>query len=285
LYEIVIVVGLIIALSITTTVGGTVLGEHFGVDTWIGTIAVLFLVVTLTYQGLAIIEKSMMFSVISLFLVLVVLMVQLFQGFSDVVVAAFDTHPHQWTGLSTALTYAIGGGGYLPLLLYCARGLNTRAEVIVAALTAATIAALPALMFHLAFMSNYPAVINEKIPTYAMFEHVSTPLMLNIYVMVMFLLVAQTGVGILQGLIARVDSWHQQNRGRPLTPLGHGTLAGTALVVCMALGSMGITALILRGYTIMFASFIVVFVLPLMTYGLYLVYRSEGKDQSHALND
>jgi hypothetical protein len=53
----------------------------------------------------------------------------------------------------------------------------------------------------------------------------------------------------------------------------------------MALGSMGITALILRGYTIMFASFIVVFVLPLMTYGLYLVYRSEGKDQSHALND
>ena len=36
---------------------------------------------------------------------------------------------------------------------------------------------------------------------------------------------------------------------------------------------MGIVALILRGYTIMFASFIVVFVVPLLTYGVYPVVR------------
>ena len=36
---------------------------------------------------------------------------------------------------------------------------------------------------------------------------------------------------------------------------------------------MGIVALILRGYSLMYASFIAVFVIPLLTYGVYLIFR------------
>lgn len=276
LYEIVIVVGLVIALSIVTTVGGTMLEDHFRINAWIGSLMILGLVIVLNYYGRKIVEKSMMLSVTALFLVLVVLVVQLIDGYVNQVSAAFSAYDYEGGAIYKGLKYAIGGGGYLPLLLYCAVGLKTRSEVITAGVFAAIAAVIPAIVFHFAFMAGYPAVIEQRIPTYWMFEQVSTPLVLNIYVVVMFVLVAQTGVGVLQGLITRLDVWHQHKKGRPLTRVGHGAIAGGAVIFSSALGSMGIVSLILRGYTIMFMSFIVVFVVPLLTYGVYLIVRNRS---------
>lgn len=274
LYEIVILMGMLIALSITVTVGGTVLEDHFGTAVWAGSLAIFALIVVLNYYGRDIVERSMMLSVAALFVVLAVLVAQLLADHVERITTAFAAFDHQPGGIATGLKYAIANGGYLPLLLYCAMGLKTRAEAITAGLTAAAIATLPALVFHMAFMAGYPAVVHERLPTYWMFGEISTPLILNIYVVVMFVLIAQTGVGLMQGLIQRLDAWHQKRKGRALSRVGHGAISAGAVLISMALGSMGIVALILRGYTIMFLSFIVVFVVPLLTYGTYLIVRN-----------
>ncbi len=285
LYEIVILVGLVIGLSITTTVGGTVLDDHFGIGALVGSLLIFALIVFLNYHGRRIIEQSMTVSVVALFGVLAVLVVQLLDGHAGQVAKAFAEHPHQEGGIYTGLKYAIGGGGYLPLLLYCATGLRTRGEVLAAGLTAAVVAALPALVFHCAFMAGFPAVVEQRLPAYWMFEQVSSPFMLNVYVLVMFVLVAQTGVGVLQGLIERVDVWYRHRKTRPLGRVGHGAIAGGAVLISMALGSMGIVALILRAYTIMFASFVVVFVVPLLTYGVYLTIRGYSTSEASRLGE
>lgn len=277
LYEIVIVMGMVIALSIITTVGGTVLEEHFGVAAWIGSLLIFALIVVLNYYGRTLVEKSMMLAVSALFLILIILVVQLVNGSLSDVFAAFSSNPHQPGAIATGLKYAISNGGYLPLLLYCAIGLKTRAEAFTAGVVAALVAVLPALVFHFAFMANYPAIIDERLPTYFMFGYVSTPLMLNIYVLVMFILVAQTGVGLIQGLLQRIDSWKLQRTGMPLSRVGHAAVSALAVSTSIGLGTMGIVALILRGYTIMFYSFIFVYVVPLMTYGAYLVIRKRAK--------
>ena len=274
LYEIVILMGMLIALSITMTVGGTVLEDHFGVTVWIGSLLIFALVVGLNYYGRVIVEKSMMLSIAALFAVLLVLVVQLLNGYTDRIAATFAAETHVGGGVFTGLKYAIGGGGYLPLLLYCAMGLKTRAEAFTAGAFAAALAIVPATIFHLAFMVGYPAIVEERIPTYWMFDQISTPVMLNIYVVVMFVLVAQTGVALMQGLIQRIDNWQTQRTGQALSRLGHAGISAFVIVVSLSLGSMGIIALILRGYTIMFASFIFVFVIPLFTYGVYLVVRN-----------
>ena len=279
-YEIVIILGLVIALSITATVGGTVIGDRFDFDARIGTTAIFLLVVVLTYYGREAVLSSMMFSVAALFLLLAVLVYQITFGHLDAIAHAFDSTPHEWGGLTSGLMYGVGGGGYLPLLLYCAVSLKNRSEVIVAAICASSIAAVPALIFHLSFMVGFPEIVNEEIPTYWMLAHVSSPLMLNIYVLIMFVLVAQTGIGVLQGLIERVDNWYKESKGVAMPPIAHSGLAAGAFIICLGAGSMGIVALILRGYTIMFASFIVVFILPLVTYGLYLVLQDKNSTRA-----
>ena len=78
----------------------------------------------------------------------------------------------------------------------------------------------------------------------------------------------------MQGLIQRVDGWHVRHRGRAMSRLGHAGVATVVVASSLALGTMGIVALILRGYSLMYASFILVFVIPLLTYGVYLTFRS-----------
>jgi uncharacterized membrane protein YkvI len=95
-----------------------------------------------------------------------------------------------------------------------------------------------------------------------------------VYVVVLFVLIAQTGVGMLQGFLERVDSWHVQRFDRSLNHLGHGLIAVGMVVGSMALGSMGIIALILSGYTFLAMSFILVFAVPLLTRGLWLIARA-----------
>jgi uncharacterized membrane protein YkvI len=202
-----------------------------------------------------------------------VLIIQLLGDHVDQIAQVFSGSDHQQGGVLTGLKYAIANGGFVPLLLYCAGGLKTRSEAFVAGVLASTIAVLPALVFHFAFLVDYPAIIEERVPVYRMFELISSTSMLNAYVLVMFVLIAQTGVGLQQGLVERIDAWQKHRKGTPLNRAGHAAVAVAVAGVSVALGTMGIVSLILRAYTLMFILFIIVFIVPLFTYGAYLVFR------------
>ncbi len=273
LYEIVILVGMVIALAVVGSVAGTLMYDHFGIPIWLGTLVVLAVVIVLNYLGRELIEQSMMVSVTALFLVLfasiyfVLSSTQL--SLSEIM---HDASPNysSWRG---ALKYAITGTGFLPLLLYCARDLNTRSESFVAALACGMVGVLPALAFHIAFMTEYPSITQEALPTYFIFAKTSPGWALSLYMVVLFVLICQTGVGVLQGFIERLDAWQLRRRVRPMSRLEHGMTAGFMMIASLALGSVGIVKLILQGYTLLSASFLVVFTIPLLTWGVYLVFR------------
>ena len=273
LYEIVILVGIVTGLSIAITIGGTVLEDRFSIPALLGSAMIFLLIVGLTFYGRDVVKKSMLFSVLALFLILIVFVAQLVNGHLDRIVQVFTTIDHQKGGVLTGLKYAVVSAGFVPLLLYCATGLKTRTEAFVAGIFAAVVAVLPALVFHFSFLADYPAIIESPLPIYRMFELVSSPLTLNIYVLVMFVLIAQTGVGLQQGLVERCDAWQMKRSGTPLTRAGHASVAAVTAVVSIALGSMGVVALLLRAYSILFVSFIVVFIVPLLTYGTWLIFQ------------
>ncbi len=281
LYEIVILAGIVIGLSIAITIGGAIVEDHFGPAIWVGSLSVFILIVVLTYFGQDIVQKSMVLSIITLFVVLTILVFQLVSGgHLDRVMHVLTSVDHQAGGALSGLKYAVVTGGFVPLLLYCGKGLRSRSEVVVAAVVAAVFAVVPEVVFHFLFLVDYPAIIEERIPVYRMIELVSTPLVLNFYVLIMFVLIAQTGVGLLQGLVQRLDAWEEKRKGAPLTPAGHAAVAAATAAVSVALGSMGVIALILRAYAVFFVAFIVVFVVPLLTYGAYLVFRHSSIGES-----
>jgi uncharacterized membrane protein YkvI len=273
LYEIVIMIGMVITLAVVSTVAGTVMQDHFGIPISIGTVLVLTLVISLNYLGRELIEKSMMLSVSALFAVLFVILFFVFNNDNHSLGQAFDNEVLDLTGWKGAMKYAIVGTGFLPLLLFCARGLRSRRESLIAAMAAGLVTVLPALAFHLAFMTQFPAITSQALPTYFLFESASPTWALNLYVVVLFVLIAQTGVGVLQGFIERLDVWREGKTGTPMSKLGHGLTAGFMMLASLLLGSMGVVALILKGYNLLSASFLIVFTIPLLTWGVVLVFR------------
>ena len=274
LYEIVVLAGLAVGLAVVTTVAGTVMQDHFGTPVWLGTLLMFVIVVVMNYRGRELVEKSMMISVLVLLLVLGGLVAYFFQWSGSGIADLFTSPPVDWSGWRSGFIYAGFNASYLPLLLFCVRDLATRGESFAAGIFCAVVMVLPALAFHLVFMGDYPAIIDERLPTYYMFGKVSPAWMLNVYIVVLFVLITQTGVGLLQGFIERVDSWSIQTKGKGLPNWGHGLIAGAMLLVSMALGSVGIVALIAGAYAWLSMAFVFVFILPLFTRGCLLIFRS-----------
>jgi uncharacterized membrane protein YkvI len=273
LYEIVILMGMLITLAVCATAAGAIAESRFGLPAWSGSAVLLLIVFVLNYQGRVLVEKTMILSVTALAVVLLALVYQLLGEPAEQIRQNFRSEPVAWDAWQGGMQYALVNGGFIPLLLYCSRGIRSRGEAGLAASCAAGVAVVPAIIFHFAFMSAYPAITEEQLPTYTLFTQVASPLLLNVYIVVLFVLIAQTGVGMLQGFLERIDGWHQQHHGAPLSHFGHGLVAVGMAGSSIVLSSLGIIALILAGYTFLALSFIVVFAVPLFTRGVWLITR------------
>ena len=273
LYEVVILLGMVITLAVCTTASGAIASSRFGLPAWMGSAALLAIVFVLTYQGRSLVEKTMIVAVLGLGVLLVALLVQLAGEPAQQIQAAFASEPVNWNAWQGGVQYALVNGGFIPLLLYCARGVQTRSQAGFAAVCAASVAVVPGLVFHYAFMSEFPTIVDAELPAYHLMSTVGSNTFLNMYVAVLFVLIAQTGVGMLQGFLERIDSWHAGRFDKPLSHLGHGMVAVGMVATSMILSSLGIIALILAGYTFLAVSFILVFAVPLMTRGIWLIYR------------
>ncbi len=275
LYEVVVVAAMILVLAVVAAAAGTVVEDHFGAPALLGSSAMLVSVVALTYYGRAIVERSMVISVTALALFLAVLLVWSFFENAEAMREAFGRDGGESGAFLGGLTYAVANGGFIPMLLYCARGLRTRGECIAASLAAGSAAVVPALVFHVLFMVGFPEIIEERLPAYWIVERLTNTGLVNVYVLILFVLVCQTGVGLLQGLLERVEAISIRIRHKPLTGAMHGAIAGGAVILSVSFSEIGIVALIAAGYSILSVAFTMVFVLPLLTRGVYRIINAD----------
>lgn len=283
-YEIIIMLGLVVALAICASSAGSIFGSHFGIPYLAGGFCLLLIVVILNYFGREMVERSMIYAVTALAVLLLYLMAQVLSHHGDALIATFAEHGVDTAAISSGFKYGFSNAGFIPLLLYCCRDLKSRRESLIAGVCAGCAGIAPGIAFHLSFMVDYPAIINQELPTYWILSQVTSPLFLNIYVAVLFVMVAQTGVGLLQGVLERVDSWMNERRGKPLPPLGHALVSGGALIASTLLATMGLVELVVRGYSFFSAAFVLIFFIPLFTYGVYKIWFDKSFLTENILN-
>lgn len=273
LYEILIMIGLLLALAICASAGGAIAESYFGMPAMAGGAGVLLIIVALTYFGRKIVEDSMILSVSALGLILIYLVAVAVYKFGTEIATAFDEAPIVFAGLGTGIKYALTSCGFLPLLLYSMRDLKSRKETVVTAATAGLAGVIPAIAFHLVFMLAYPEIVGQQLPTYWLIQDIMSAAFLAAYVVIVFILVAQTGVALLQGVVESLDDLMLRRRGRPMTRVAHAGVSGLSVIAASAFASIGIVELIIRVYGFLSVSFFVIFFIPLFTRGAYLIWR------------
>ena len=139
---------------------------------------------------------------------------------------------------------------------------------------------LPACVFHVSLMVDYPRIPGEPLPVYAVLKSVGNPALLTAYVVILVLMILSTLVGLLQGLNERIDCWYAGRSEVPIPPRTRATISTGVVLISRMLSGFGIAAHIAHGYGSLAWAYLVVFVLPLIIAGPVLVYRRAGATDS-----
>ena len=272
LYEAVMIVAFVLVLAVAGSAAGQVLHDSFGVPFAAGVGLMLLIVVTLNYSGRQWIERTLTAWGLLMSLMLIVYTILVFLHMGEAIAGAFTGIELESGWWRSGVRFFLYTAMIIPVLLYATDHIETRTQAWGAGLIAGVLGTLPAVLYHLTFMAGYPQILEEALPTYWTILRVAVPGAVVVYVIVLFVTIAQTGVGILQGINERLDAWWLERRGHALTPRLHASIAGGAVLASLLLSNFGIVALVAQGYGTLAWFGIFLFVAPLLTIGAWRLY-------------
>lgn len=129
-------------------------------------------------------------------------------------------------------------------VLGTARAVQTTRQAIYAGLIGACLGTLPAVMLHLSFMTYFPNILDVELPIYAMFERLNITWLKIAYLVVLFGTFIETGAGIVQGVIERVDGYFSETSGQGLSRKMHATTSTGIKLAAAAAASIGLWKLV-----------------------------------------
>lgn len=267
LYEVMFVLGLVLILAIGGAAAGEILEDRFGWSPMLGVAAMFLITVVLNYLGRDWVDRTLASwgVLMSLLLAALVLWVCL-RSFPEIAAHFAGGQDVSAAPLASGLRFYLYSAFIIPPTLFAAAGLKSRRECAWAGMLGGILVTLPAFAYHLAFLSQYPQVLEQPLPTYWLLQQLGKPALITLYTAVLFVTIAQTGAGVLQGLNERLDRWSIERRGRGLSRTVHGVNAALALLASLLLAKVGIVTLVAQGYGSIAWISLVLLVIPLVVY-------------------
>ena len=277
-FEVLIILQFLLVLAVLASAAGNILLDNFGISYGVGLSMMLVVVGILTFFGRDLIAKVLTFWSFFLYAVFFSLFISVFNSDWSSIKEAMshaDIVDGWW---HSGLRYALYNIACAPLLLYVARVFETRAEAVKSGVIAGAIAIIPAVVFQFAFFSAYPEILAQPIPVYWLMGQLGMTVLLVVYSVMLFGTFIETGAGMLQGINERIDAYLIEKRGVGLSRIAHAVLAVSAIVVSAILSLWGITMLIAQGYGTMAWGFLAVYVIPLVSIGVYRIFREKSQE-------
>ena len=269
-FEIFYIVLLVIVLAVVGSAAGVLLRDYLSIPYLVGVTIMLAAIGFLTFKGSDMIEKfSAVWSPL-IYVVYVLFLVVSLVKFGSLI-------RENLTSAQILPGWAIGGFKYglynmcvIPAILFCVRHIETRKEAVSAGVIAAFVGLMPAFLFFVAIVGHYPEVVSEEIPAVFVLERAQAPLLLIIFVIVMFGTLIQTGTGFIHGVNERLQA-SLQAKGKEFPSWQRPVIALFLLLISLGLSSFGIIRLVAQGYGFISWGIFAIYFVPLMTLGVYKV--------------
>jgi uncharacterized membrane protein YkvI len=274
-FELAYLVFMVLILAVFGAAAGAIGAAMFGWPTLVGTLLLMVAIGVFTAYGNRAVEQ--LFKWVSFFLygIYVVFVALVLSGFGDRALAHFQA-PAPTTGwLAGGLTYAgyniVGAVIVLPL----ARHFTSRRDAVVAGVLAGPLAMLPGLLFFVCMIAWYPQIGAEALPSDYILRQLNLPLFHLLFQAMIFSALLESGTAAVHATNERVAAAWRTYKLRELPPLGRFAIAAAVLVGSIFIADrFGLVALIARGYRALAWLFLVVYVLPLLTVGVWRLRRA-----------
>jgi uncharacterized membrane protein YkvI len=278
-FEAFYVVLLVIVLAVVGSAAGALLRDYLSIPYLVGVTFMLTAIGFLTFKGSGVIEKFFtVWSLVIYGVYILFLLVALLQ-FGSLI-------RENLTSAQILPGWAIGGFKYglynmcvIPAILFCVRHIETRKEAVSAGLIAALVGLLPAFLFFVAIVGQYPDVISQEVPAVFVLEKAQAPALLTVFIIVLFGTLIQTGTGFIHGLNERLQA-SLRAKGKEFPNWQRPVIAIFLLLISLGLSSFGIIRLVAQGYGFISWGIFAIYFVPLMTLGVYKILAKNRPDSS-----
>lgn len=273
-FELAYFLALMVTLAVFAAASGAIGTALFGWPPMAGAVALMVSIAGVVMFGNRSVEALFKYVSIFLYAVYACFLVLSLRAFGGGVAHAFaaDGPAKGWVG--GGLTYAgynaIGAVVVLPML----RHIRSDRDAMVAGLLAGPLAMAPAILFFIAMAAFYPAIGSASLPSDFLLTRLNLPAFRYVFQAMMFAALLESGAGGLHAINERVaDAW-KTRRGAPLPPWGRLALSAAILVLSVVVAvKIGLIQLIARGYALLAIVFLLVFLAPLLTLGVWRIVR------------
>ncbi len=286
LFEIVYVVLGMIVIAVMASATGEIVEQTLGVDYWVGVGAITVVVGILNFYGRHLIERFKTFGTAALYLgYLLFASIVLSSRWDSVVTVlregetSFESGTVTvWTAMTVGIVY-IGYNLVFAPALFTLRRQSTRKETFWSGMITGVLMTFPWFLTYFCLMGFYPEgeVLGATVPWLVMLERIGGKFLIVLFGVVVGWTLIETATGIIHAIVERLHA-HAEQAGRPhMTHLQDAMFATGMLVVSVGLARIGIIDLIAKGYSAMSYGMIAVYIIPLMTIGVYRILNPDWK--------
>ena len=257
---------------------GDILRDTFGLPSFLGTAGIMVLIALLVFYGTPAVERFLaLWSFILYATYFTFLSWHLVQN-GEQILNNLGAVKLSSGWLQSGIAYSGYNLAAIPAILFCLRHLQQRREALTAGFLGGIIAMLPAVLFFVAMVGQYDALIAEenggRLPVTILIGALSgADFFIYVFPIVLFGTFVETGAALIHGLNERLDQTLAE-KGVRMPAWMRPAVAITVLFVAIVLAdAVGITGLVARGYGTITWGFLLVYILPMLTYGLWLLLR------------
>jgi uncharacterized membrane protein YkvI len=269
-FELAYLVFMVLILAVFGAAAGAIGQAVFGWPTMVGTLLLMLAIGAFTAFGNRSVERLFKYVSFLLYGVYVLLIVFVLTKFGGQAAQQFATPVPTDGWLSGGLTYAgyniVGAVMVLPL----ARHFLTKRDAVVAGVLAGPLAMLPGLLFFICMIAWYPSIGAEALPSDFMLRQLDMPVFHVLFQAMIFSALLESGAACVHAANERIATTWRTQRGVELSNVARFSIATVLLVGSIFIAArFGLVELIARGYRGLAWLFLVVYVLPLLTVGVW----------------
>jgi len=275
LFEIIYAVQIFLVLAVIGSAAGIILRDNFGLPYLAGVLVMLAAVGFLTFKGKGLIENFLSVWSIILYLVYAAFFVVALMKFGPLIRDSFATGIILPKWALGGFKYALYNLGTVPAVLFCLNHIQTRKEAVTAGILGGFIGIIPGALFFVAVVGHYPGVLPEEIPAVFLLQKAGVPILLIVFQLVLFGTLIETGTGFIHSVNERIRSTLEA-KGKELLRWHRPLVAVVMLLAALGISMFGLINLIAKGYGSAAWGFLIAYIIPILTIGIYKLARSRS---------
>ena len=274
-FEIAYALFVVLILAVFGAAAGAIAAATIGAPPILGTLVLMIAIAGFAAFGNVAVERLFAYVSVLLYGVYALFFLLALTRFGDRIAATFAAAPavgSYWAaGGITYAGYNIVGA---VIILPVTRHLTSDRDAVVAGLVAGPLAMLPAFLFFVCMNAFMPEIADAVLPSDYLLLRLDHPAFHLLFQLMIFGALLESGTGAVHAINQRIAGVWERHRGVAPGRLVRGGLALALLALCMLLAArIGLVALIANGYRALAYVLIAIYVVPLLTYGMWLLAR------------